>query len=156
MNVRRENLGELLQTGQLLNIKGLADVKHSTESKSKPDKCSRLNSGTIIKNNDSTNIETTSIDVNHLEQLATASSSDSNLTGVSDDLKSNVFELNNNNNNIIWDGVNNQITKKGTQSMARLHNKHWQGKRTISVIHDPQTINDAISSKKCSKLTNGK
>lgn len=137
VNIQRENLGELLETGQLLNIKGLADVKHSAESKSKPNKNSQLNSCTIIKNNDPIKVETTS------DGVPMASSSN-NFKGNFDDLKPNVFEVNNNN---ICDRSPN---------IAQPDSKHCQRKRTMTAIHDPQLVTDSMPPKKLSKLTNGK
>lgn len=147
VNVCRESLGELLETGQLLNIKGLADVKHSPESKSKPNKSSQLNSHTIIKINDSMTVQTTSDGVNQEQEPMASASNDFN--GFSDDLKPNVFEVNNNN---ICDGMDNEIPEEG----ARSDSKHLHRKRTMTVIHDPRLVTESMPPKKLSKLTNGK
>lgn len=150
--VRRENLGELLKTGQLLKIKGLADVKYSyNESKTMPDKGSQLKSRTKIETNDPMEVPTTSADISKIEEPKTSPLSD--FSGNSNDLKSKFFEINNN----IRDGVGNDISNANAQSMVRrLHNKHWQAKRTMTAIHDPRLVTDSGPPKKLLKFTNGK
>lgn len=153
MKVRRENLSELLEAGQLLNIKGLSNVNHSPAvSKSKPNTSSQLNSRTTIKNNDDPmKVQATSVDV-HQEQEPMVNPSNDFMENY-DDLKPNGFEINNNN---ICDGVSNTIPEKGTHGMAGLDKKILHGKRPMSVIHFPRLLSDSIHATKLSKLSNGK
>lgn len=149
VNVRRENLGELLKTGQLLNIKGLANV----ESKSKSSKKSQLNSRTIIKNDDPMIVQTTPDAVNQEPEPIASSSNDFAEKSSDKGLKPNVHEVN---NNYICDAMDNTISEEGVQNLAELDNKHWQGKRPMTVVHDPEVVTDSIPAKKLLKLTNGK
>lgn len=153
VNVRRENLGELLKTGQLLNIKGLANANYLPESKSKSNKNSQLNSRSFIKNDEPMMVQTAPDAVNQEPEQIASSSKDFAEKSSDKGLKPNVHEVN---NNYICAAMDTTISVEGAQMPAGLDKKHWQCKRPMTVIHDPEVVNDSRPAKKLLKLTNGK